>query len=212
MRHVWVWVICLWIGAGSWVVCAPSEAAEQRSTWVDEAEGPGPQLGSPSAPLTLVEFSDFRCGYCRRFAEETLPKVNEQYIRPGKVRLIYRHLAILGSASNLAAQAASCAHDQSKFWEYHDRLFGRTSPVAFTAARLKVYAEELGLDVKTFGDCLDGQKHAKQVKAETLLGQQLGMTGTPSFLFNGRLLIGAYPFEMFRQALDEVLAELPASK
>jgi len=216
MRGVWVGGLCL--GLCGWCLLLTAGAAEQPAAWTEAdvvaalKQPRGPQLGSPNAPLTLVEFSDFQCGYCRRFDAETLPKVNEQYIQPGKVRLIYRHLAFLGPASHTAAQAASCAHDQAKFWEYHDRLFKRTSPVAFTVARLKVYAEELGLDARAFADCLDGRSYARQIETDTLLVRSLGITGTPAFLLNNHLLVGAYPFEMFRRALDEILASPPAAR
>jgi protein-disulfide isomerase len=156
--------------------------------------------------VVLVEFSDFQCVYCRKFWQETLPRIEERYIRSGKVRFLYRHLAILGEASVLAAQAAACAHDQGKFWEYHDALFRNNSPLAYTTARLKRYAGQSGLDERTFSTCLDSGKHAERVEAETILGRALGANATPAFLINGQLLIGAYPFEVFQQALDATLA------
>jgi len=167
---------------------------------------PGPSKGPEDAPVVLVEFSDFQCVYCRKFWQETLPRIEERYIRSGKVRFLYRHLAILGEASVLAAQAAACAHDQGKFWEYHDALFRNSSPLAYTAARLKRYAGQSGLDEQIFSGCLNSGKHADRVEAETILGRALGANATPAFLINGQLLIGAYPFEVFQQALDATLA------
>jgi protein-disulfide isomerase len=169
-------------------------------------QGAGPTKGAADAPVVMVEFSDFQCGYCRLFWRDTLPKIEEQYIRTHKVRFVYRHMAIRGEASVLAAQAASCAHDQGKFWQYHDMLWKKGSPLAFTSGRLKGYAGELLLDKKTFTDCLDSGKHAGRVEAETVLGQALGANGTPAFLMNGQLVIGAYPFEVFQQGLDALLA------
>jgi len=167
---------------------------------------PGPSKGPEDAPVVLVEFSDFQCVYCRKFWQETLPRIEEHYVRSGKVRFLYRHLAILGEASVLAAQAAACAHDQGRFWEYHDGLFRENSPLAFTTSRLKRYASQSGLDERAFTGCLDSGKHAERVEAETILGRALGANGTPAFLINGQLLIGAYPFEVFQQALDASLA------
>lgn len=167
--------------------------------------GPGPSKGSPAAPIVMVEFSDFQCTFCRQFWRDTLPKIEERYIRTGEVRLVYRHLALLGEASVKAAQAASCAHDQGKFWQYHDTLFANASPLAFTSARLKRYAGDHGLDGKAFAACVDSKKHARRVEAETTIGRALGATGTPAFLINGQLLIGAHPFETFQQALDSLL-------
>jgi protein-disulfide isomerase len=154
----------------------------------------------------VVAFSDFQCGYCSQFWRETFPQIEERYIQTGKVRLVHRHLAILGAASVQAAQAASCADDQGKFWEYHASLFKNRSPVAFTSARLKQYAGNLGLDEKAFSTCLDSKKYAQRVEAETILGRALGATGIPTFLLNGQLLIGAYPFAVFQQNLDALLA------
>jgi protein-disulfide isomerase len=167
---------------------------------------PGPSKGPEDAPVVLVEFADFQCVYCRKFWQDTLPRIEEHYIRSGKVRFLYRHLAILGEASILAAQASACAHDQGRFWEYHDGLFRENSPLVFTASRLKRYAGQSGLDVRAFTGCLDSGKHAERVEAETTLARALGANGTPAFLINGQLLIGAYPFEVFRQALDAALA------
>ena len=187
-------------------------SGEQRGTPSREElvaaveRAPGPSKGPEDAPVVLVEFSDFQCVYCRKFWQETLPRIEERYIRSGKVRFVYRHLAILGEASVLAAQAAACAHDQGKFWEYHDALFRTSSPLAYTAVRLKRYAGQSGLDERTFSTCLDSGKHAERVEAETILGRTLGVNATPAFLINGQLLIGAYPFEVFQQALDATLA------
>jgi len=187
-------------------------SGEQRGTPSREElvaaveRAPGPSKGREDAPVILVEFADFQCVYCRKFWQETLPRIEEQYVRSGKVRFLYRHLAILGEASVLAAQAAACAHDQGGFWEYHDGLFRENSPLAFTSSRLKRYASQSGLDERTFTGCLDSGKHAKRVEAETTLGRALGANGTPAFLINGQLLIGAYPFEVFQQALDASLA------
>jgi len=190
-------------------------AGEQKEEWTRAdlvaalERGPGPTKGSADAAVTMVYFTDFQCGYCRKFAKETLPKLEEQYIRPGKVRLVFRHLAILGEASVQAARASSCAFDQGKFWEYHDALFANTSPLAFNAARLKRHASELRLDDKTFAACLDNKAYAKRVEAETLIGRALGATGTPAFLINGKLLLGAYPIEVFQKGLDTLLSPPP---
>ena len=191
-------------------LAAEGQSSVSREDLIAVVErGPGPTKGAADAPVVMVEFSDFQCGYCRLFWQETLPKIEEQYIRVGKVRFVYRHMAIRGEASVLAAQAASCAHDQGKFWQYHDTLFSNGSPLAFTSARLKRYATELRLDGKTFAACLDSGKYAEQVEAETILAHALGANGTPAFLLNGQLAIGAYPFETFQHALDALLAAAP---
>jgi len=202
--------------AAGFLACPDGSKAGERKEELTRADvvaalenGPGPSRGAAGAPVVMVEFSDFQCGYCRMFWRDTLPKIDEKYIRTGKVRLVYRHMIIRGDASVLAAQAACCAHDQGKFWQYHDTLFAKGSPLAFTAARLKRYAAEVGLDEKTFTACLDSEKHAERVEAETILGHALGATGTPAFLINGQLVLGAYPFEAFQRGLDALLAAPP---
>jgi protein-disulfide isomerase len=198
------------LAAAGHVVAGEPKHSVSREDLVRAVErGPGPDRGVEVAPVVMVAFSDFQCSYCRQFWQEIFPQIEEQYIRTGKVRLVHRHLAILGEASVQAARAASCAYAQGKFWEYHDALFRNTSPLAFTSARLKRYARELGLEEKPFGACLDGNMYAKRVEAETILGRALGANGTPAFLLNGQLLIGAYPFPTFQRALDGLLASQP---
>lgn len=197
-------------GAVGVSAAAEGRGAATREDLVAAVErGAGPVKGAADAPVTMVEFLDFQCVYCRKFWQETLPKIEERYIRTGKVRLVYRHFAILGEASVQAAQAAACAHDQGRFWEYHDKLFSTASPFAFAPARLKQHAADLGLDERAFAACLDGKGRAERVEAETKLGRALGATGTPAFLLNGQLVIGAYPFEVFQQGLDALLAAPP---
>ena len=182
------------------------EAATQGEALLEALErGPGPSKGSPDAPVTIVEFSDFQCGYCRKFWQETLPRIEEKYIRTGKVRFVYRHLAILGAASVQAAMAAECAHEQGKFWPYHDRLFASSGLFPFSTGNLKRYAEELRLDTAQFGSCLDAERPREKVERETLVGRAIGMTGTPGFLINRGRLIGAQPYEVFEEIIEDLL-------
>lgn len=164
-------------------------------------------LGSPDAPVTMLEFSDFQCSFCRKFWAETLPRLKETYIKNGQVRFLYQHFAILGEPSVAAAQAAECAKEQGKFWPYHDKLFASQGGLAFTNAKLKRYARELGLDVTAFARCLDSGKYRQKVEDETELGSLLGARGTPTFFLNGQMLIGAQPFEVFQAAIEEELAK-----
>lgn len=196
-------ILGMLVGAAGPAIGGEPQGTVSREELVATVErAPSPSKGPEDAPVVLVEFSDFQCVYCRKFWQETLPRIEERYIRPGKVRFVYRYLAILGEASVLAARASACAHDQGKFWEYHDALFRNSSPMAYTAVRLKRYAGQSGLDEQAFSGCLDSAKHADRVEAETIIGRALGASGTPAFLINGQLLIGAYPFEVFQQALD----------
>jgi len=184
------------------------EAAANAEALLEALErGPGPSRGNQDAPVTIVEFSDFQCTFCRKFWQDTLPRVEEKYIRTGKVRFVYRHLAILGAASVQAAIAAECAHEQGKFWLYHDRLFASSGLFAFSTGNLKRYAEELRLDTAQFGSCLDTERPREKVEQETVIGRTIGMTGTPGFLINGGRMIGAQPYEVFEEIIEGMLKE-----
>jgi len=165
----------------------------------------GPAKGSEKAPVTIIEFSDFQCSFCWKFWKETIPRLEAEYIKTGKVRFVYRHLAILGPPSVAAAQGVDCAGDQGKFWEYHDTLFTSKGLFSFTNGQLKRHARNLGLDGGTFDQCLDSGKYAKKVEGETGIGRLLGANGTPTFFINGLRLVGAHPFETFRAIIDEEL-------
>lgn len=172
----------------------------------------GPKKGSDNAPVTLIEFSDFQCSFCRKFWQTTLPLIEKKYISTGKVKFVYRHFAILGKPSEASAQAAECAGEQGKFWEYHDKLFaGAGSPWAFTDGKLKSYAKELGLKGQAFTQCLDSGKHLKKVEGETAIAALLGARGTPGFFLNGQMLVGAQPFEVFEGAFETELKKAASS-
>jgi protein-disulfide isomerase len=165
----------------------------------------GPMLGPAKAPVSIIEFSDFQCSFCKKFWADTLPKLKETYIQQGKVRFMYRHFAILGNFSEQAAMAAECAGEQGKFWEYHDKLFANQGGLAFTNSKLKQYARELKVDVATFGQCVESGKYRRKVEGETAVAASLGARGTPTFFVNSRLLVGAQPFDAFRTIIEEEL-------
>ena len=177
-----------------------------RQTLVAAAErSPGPTKGRQDAPITIVEFSDFQCSFCRKFWKETLPRIETEYVNTGKARFIYRHLVALGPVSERAAEAAECAREQGKFWPYHDRLFEKAGRLAFTDARLM---EELRLDPVALNACIASGRHTDRILGESALARRLGASGTPTFLINGKLLIGAHPFETFKQILDAIAKDL----
>ncbi|MBZ0169607.1 Disulfide bond formation protein D precursor [Candidatus Methylomirabilis lanthanidiphila] len=169
------------------------------------AEGAFAQ-GPKDAPVTIVEFSDFQCPFCSRVVG-TLKEVVRLY--PKQVRLAYRDFPIAGlhPKAAKAAEAARCAGEQGKFWEYHDRLF--ESQAQATPADFKRFAEQLKLNDKSFAACLDGGKHAAAVQADVEEGTRLGITGTPTFFINGRLVVGALPLEMFQKIIDRELRRQP---
>jgi len=169
---------------------------------VNVEAGGAPGRGPEAAPVTIVEFADFQCAYCGK-ALDALRKVEERY--SGKVRLVFRDFPLTEIHPNAAkaAEAGACANDQGKFWPMHDRLFA--DPTKLAVADLKQNAAELGLDAAAFAACLDSGKHAGDWKKSLEEGQRHGLTGTPAFFINGRLLIGAVPYESLSLVIDEEL-------
>ena len=166
----------------------------------------GPTKGPESAPITIIEYADYQCPYCTR-ANVALKQVEEKYA--GKVRIVFRDFPLTQIHPNAAkaAEAGACADEQGKFWPMHDKLFANQTKLG--VPDLKQHATELGLDAEAFGTCLDSGKHAADIKKSLEEGQRLGLSGTPSFFINGRLLVGAQPYEGFAQVIDEEL-ERPA--
>jgi len=164
--------------------------------------------GDPNAPVTIIEFADFQCPYCGRFFAETKPQIDEQYMQSGKVRFAYFNFVFLGPESNWAAEAAECAADQNKFWQYHDKLYDSQSGEnqgAFNKDNLKQFAEELGLDTSAFNECLDSGKYTQLIQDESSLASSIGVRSTPTFLINGQAVVGAQPYEIFQQTIDSLL-------
>ena len=158
-----------------------------------------PTWGNAKAPVTIVEFSDFQCPYCSR-AVPTLDRIKQEY-GPDKVRIVFRDMPLPShNRSNFAANAAHCAEEQGKFWEYHNTLFQNQSKLE--DSDLKSYAKNLGLDASKFGDCYDKKKHQEMIDKSRKEAEELGIQATPSFVINGSLLQGAQPFERFKEKID----------
>jgi protein-disulfide isomerase len=171
-----------------------------------------PMLGEATASVTIVEFSDFQCPYCEQFFTLTWPQIKKEYVATGQVKYYFKNFPLTGIHKNasLAAEAALCAQDQEAFWAYHDQLFaqqGEWAEQASPAASFRKYASSVGLKAKDFASCLDSGKYAARVSAEVSEGQTLGITGTPSFVINGRLLVGAYPFAEFKKIIEPLLGK-----
>jgi protein-disulfide isomerase len=131
-------------------------------------------------------------------------------VSTGKVRFAYLHFAFLGPESQWAAEASECAADQDSFWEYHDKLYENLNgenKIAFSKENLKKFAQELELDIEDFGECLDSGKYAAVVQQETQLSRQLGVQSTPTFIINEQPVIGAQPYEVFQEYLEQALAK-----
>ncbi len=168
----------------------------------DVVAGDAPSLGAEDAVITMVEFSDFRCGYCGRFAREILPALLENY--DDQINFVYRNYIMFGQPSYEAALAAACANDQGEFWAYHNLLFETDEELSrevFTGL-----ADQLELDAEIFTDCFDNENHRDSILAELEEGRSLYITGTPTFFINGRPIIGAQPYVNFVQVIEQELA------
>jgi len=169
---------------------------------VEVGLGTIPPRGNPKAPVTIIEFSDYQCPFCKR-AEPTVEEVLKAY-GPDKVRLVYRNFPLpFHSDARPAAEAAGCATDQGIFWEYHAKLMGAKD---LSAGSLSTMAGEVGMDKKKFDECVSAQKYKDAVEKDIQAGQEAGVNGTPAFFINGRMLDGAQPFEKFKEVIDEELA------
>lgn len=168
-----------------------------------------PYLGKADAPIVIVEFSDFQCGFCGRFAEETLPQIMEAY--PDQVKFVYRDYTIFGEESVNAAIAAQCANDQDKFLEMHDLIFANhsaESPLPLTQETFVSFADDIGLDTATFETCMASDEYRQEVMDDFAAAQAFGFQGTPGFIINGVVYtFGAQPFETFQRIIDAELQE-----
>lgn len=169
--------------------------------------------GDPKAPITILEYSDFTCGFCEKFFHETFPQLLSEYIETGKVRFVYRDFPRApGGPALHSAQAARCAGQQDAYWPMHDRLFNSGGQLSLD--QLKGYAKELGLKTDTFAQCLDTNEYVTDIFKDRMEGGQLGIRGTPAFVLfptnvsddpNLILIPGAFPFETFKEQIDKLL-------
>ncbi len=167
-------------------------------------------LGEANAPVTIVEYGDFQCPFCGKFFKDTEPTLRENYIKTGKVKFIYRDFAFLGQESFWASNAARCAGEQGKFWQYHDYLYSNQrgeNQGAFSKNNLKSFAVALSLDAGKFNACMDSDKYLEEIKKETKAGGEAGVQGTPANFINSVLYAGALPTATFTQIIDAELSK-----
>ena len=173
-------------------------------------------LGSDSAVVTLVEFSDYECPFCIRHFQQTMPQIMATYIKPGKIQYAFRDWPVdeLHPQSIRAHEAAHCALEQSRFWDLHPKLFG--PPGSHSPEQLTTLARSIGLDMATFSSCIEAKRSTEAIRANGKLATDFGATGTPAFFIGLRDrktnkvtvlrgLAGAQPFDVFAKTIDEVL-------
>lgn len=187
--------------------------SETKGALQKNIEDDDPVLGSPDAPVVLVEFSDFQCPFCRKLWRESFFQLKEKYIKTGKVRFVYRDFPLSGIHPGAlpAAIAGECAEDQGKFWEMHDKIFQEQDrlgqgTVAFSSDDIKRWAREIGLDASAFDSCSDGNRYKTEIEKDYNDGLALGVTGTPHIFVNGKPLIrGALSFGEIDQIIQQEL-------
>jgi protein-disulfide isomerase len=181
---------------------APEAAVSTTPQRYDVSVDDDPYLGPEDAPVVIVEFSDFNCGYCRKWYQESLQTIMDQY--PNQIRFVYRDYPLLAESSVTAAQAAQCAYEQGAFWEFHNALFDREEPKTLDTYLL--FAEEFNLDIDDFQACYDSERTMEEVENDATFAANLGIRGTPTFFVNGIPLVGAQPIENFFTLIDSELA------
>lgn len=194
----------------------PSQPTQPASVVAKVSISGNPIMGKKDAPITLIEFSDYQCPFCRRFFQTTLPALQAEYIDTGKVRYVFRDFPLDGihPQARKAAEAAQCAGEQDKYWAMHDLLFQNQQ--ALQVEHLKTYARRLDLDPTAFGDCLEQGRYTAEVQKDLEDGTTAGVRGTPAFFLGrtgpddtiqGVLISGAQPLTVFRQAIERLLQE-----
>jgi len=168
-----------------------------------------PIMGDPLAPITILEWGDYQCTFCHNFHQSTLNSIKHDFIETGKVKLVFKDFPLNGPDSVLAAEAAYCAQDQEKYWEYHDELYGNwrgENTGWVTRVSLETFAKTVGIDLFQFNQCLDVHKYNDRVNQMYKFGRELGIDATPSFLiFNNEKMIkirGNQPLEVFLKSID----------
>lgn len=193
-------------------------AAASTTVTAAQAMTLGPRdaiLGNSNAPVTLIEYGDYQCPFCGQFFSQTETQIVQNYVNPGKVRMVFRDFAFLGPESTAASEAAQCAEDQNKLWAYHDALYsakvaddakgGQEDDGFFSTAELLKLGQQTGLNMTTFTSCVQNNTDANIVAQEKGAASAAGINSTPTFLINGTVITGAQPYSVFQTALDSAL-------
>ncbi len=180
---------------------------------VDVSANDDPFLGDEKAKVTVIEFSDFQCPFCRSFWRDTLPQLKKEYIDTSKIKFVYRDYPLpFHKGAIPAAEGSQCAGDQSKFWEMHDKIFQEQDKqgqgtIQFTKADVVKWAGQIGLNMVSFNQCLNSGKYKAEVEKDIADGTTAGVSGTPTTFINGRSLVGAQPLSSFKTIIDEELSK-----
>lgn len=160
-------------------------------------------LGNLEADVIMYEFSSYTCPFCKRYHDETFNEIKKNYIDTGKIYYVYKHFT-RNQVDVVAANAAECAGEQGKFFEYSEKIYANQAALSDQTAFTR-FATELNLDVDEFNDCFKSQKYSQKASQNLQEGQANGVTGTPGFIIDGRLIPGAQPYNVFASAIDTAL-------
>jgi protein-disulfide isomerase len=175
-------------------------------------------LGKQDAPVTMVEFGDFQCPFCKRHFDDSFNQIKQEYVNPGQVKYVYMNFPLdKHPNAKPAANAAECANEQGKFWEYHDALFSNQTEwenqdATNATATFKQYAAGMGLNADQFNSCLDSNKFQNEIDKEIQQGSSYGVSGTPTFYIGNEkagytAVEGAKPYASLKQTIDRLLQQ-----
>ena len=214
MKKIYLFAIPIIIGILTGMFLAFYPQSEDDSKLLTESkliQNGSPIMGNPSATITIVEWGDYQCTFCYKFHQSTLNTIKQDFIETGKVKLVFKDFPLNGPDSVLAAEAAYCAQDQGKYWQYHDELYknwGGERTGWITRDSLDKFATTVSLDLEKFDKCLDDHKYLERVNQMYEFGKEIGIDATPSFLvFSNEKIIkitGNQPLEVFLKSLDEL--------
>jgi protein-disulfide isomerase len=206
-------VAVLGVGALSWSATRPKATATQIDPTLPALKAEGYLLGSPTAPIEVIEFADFECPSCGQYATLTEPDVRTRLVNTGKVRMRYMDYPLPMHRNTWdASLAAACANEQGKFWEMHDLIFQNQDKWNGEATKrprgpLGDLAQSLKLDMTKYNSCMDTEKYRAQVQANLKEAERRQVSQTPTFLIGDKLVPGAIPFDMFNKLIDDELAK-----
>lgn len=195
-------------------ISTPEHVVEKKTVDISVFRDNGsPILGQMDAPITMIEFGDYQCFFCNKFFHDTEHAILDEFVKSGKVKIIFKDFTIIGQDSVNAAHAAQCAGDQELFWEYHDELYrnwGGENNGWASSENLYQFAENISLDTEKFSECMNSAKFQNKIIASNNDAKELGLTGTPAFFIIGpsgniNKIGGAQPFDVFEKIFESEL-------
>lgn len=173
-----------------------------------------PTIGDEDAPVTIIEFTDYQCPFCKKYGKEAFPKIKEEYIDTGKVKYVFKDFPVPSLGHDNAvkmAKAANCAGEQGMYVEMHDKLFEEQNKISpqrtakFDASKIDTWAQEIGLNMEEYNSCMSKSSVEDEINADLSEGKNGGVQGTPTFFINGEKLVGAQPFTRFQDKIESAL-------